>query len=335
MSVQGRLKRYYREFLGDPDVQLINFYAHGGGWETEVYQFAEGHHRVFKSCVLRMYPGANAVEKCEREFRGMRQLFELGYPVPEVFEHSIDPKWLGKPFITMKYIKHGQSLGTWIYWFRHYEFITRFAQLLVDLHRIDYRPFLWLVPDEVIDPSSLLQRKFSGGRRLIVEQFQQEWAIPVFGWLEAGLPDVLKTASLSVIHNDFHPWNIMYFEGKAYVIDWSLIEVADYRFDLGWTLILAARRSLTERALILSEYERLAGHPVEQIEYFEVIAALRRLFDVAASLTSGAESLGMRPETVEIMRQQGERYRRVYAILQKHTGLILPEIERLISSLTG
>ena len=71
------------------------------------------------------------------------------------------------------------------------------------------------------------------------------------------------------------------------------------------------------------------------IEFFEVAMALRRLFDITVSLSSGAESLGMRPETVAIMRAQGERYRRVYAVVQKYTGLKIDEIERLLDSFTG
>ncbi|MEO8394533.1 MAG: phosphotransferase [Chloroflexota bacterium] len=334
MSVQGRLKRYYREVLNDP-AQVAAFRTIGNGWETEVYYFSEGYRGTWKSRVLRMYPGANAAEKCTREFRGMRQLFELGYPVPEVFEHSADSRWLSKPFMTMQYINHRRldsAIGLYPHFVRADEWVMRFAQLMVDLHRIDYHPFLWLVPDGIdSDASTLLRHKFSDAHRLIIDQFQQMWAIPVFDWLEASLPDVEKTASLSVIHNDFHFWNVMY----PYVIDWSLIEVSDYRFDLGWTLILAARRSLEQRDNILSEYERLAGHPVDHIEYFEVVGALRRLFDLSVSLGSGADSLGMRPDTVAIMRRQHDHYQQVYDLLCKYTGLGLPEIERLLDTLRG
>jgi hypothetical protein len=110
--------------------------------------------------------------------------------------------------------------------------------------------------------------------------------------------------------------------------------VGDYRIDLGWTLMLLwSAGYLVLREAILSEYARLSGHPVEQIEYFEVMNSLWRLFDFVVSLSSGAETLGMRPETVATMRAQGERFQRVYDLLRDRTGLRLPEIEKLLESL--
>ena len=337
MSLQGRLKRYYREFLRDTDVQLVNFQAISDGWETEVYRFAQGYNGVFKSRILRMYPGTDAVEKCEREFQGLRQLKASGYPVPEVFEHSADPIWLGKPFIVMQKID-GAPLGRIMQMqSEHFpELLARFVTLLVDLHRLDYNPFLWLSPVMLQnDPAAFLHLKLAEGRRLIVDQMRQTWAIPVMDWLDAGAASI--TPQIAVMHEDFHPWNILISaDDSAYVIDWGGIEVGDYRYDLGWTLVLSGTHgSQAERDLVLSEYERLAGHPVEQIDYFEAFAALRRLFGFAASLSSGAESVGMRPEAAAIMRGQHERFRRVYDVVRTVTGLRLPEIERLLDHLAA
>ena len=117
-------------------------------------------------------------------------------------------------------------------------------------------------------------------------------------------------------------------------IDWSGFSLGDYRYDLAWTLLLVSTSGYPElRDLILSEYARLAGKPVEQIEYFDVLAVLRRLVDFSVSLGSGAEAMGMRSETVAIMRGRGDHYRQVYAILQDRTGLQIPEIEQLLDSL--
>ncbi len=314
--------------------------AIGGGWETEIYSFTARLNiapstPVENHLILRMYPGDNAAEKCEREYVGMTYIKMMGYSVPRVIYRVKDAAQLGKPALVMEKID-SRSLGNVIREQpeRHSALFTMFVQLLVNLHRLPYRALLEPNTDPV--PADLIRRKFSEGRALIIDQFQQVWAIPIFDWLEARLPDVLKTASLSIIHNDFHPYNILLSpEDQPFVIDWSLIEINDYRFDLGWTLILSALRSIEERNLILSEYERLRGQPVDHIEYFEVIGALRRLVDLSVSLSAGADALGMRPDTVEIMRRQREDYQRVYDLLCTYTGLKLPEIERLLDTLRG
>ena len=201
------------------------------------------------------------------------------------------------------------------------------------LHRLDPAPYLALNPGAPLaEPSAYLPQKLAFARALIIDQLCQTWAVPALDWLAARQPEI-HTPALAVMHGDYHPWNVLVTrENLPFVIDWGNIEAGDYRYDLAWTLLLAATHSSQQqRDLFLSEYERLSGQPVEQIEYFEVIAALRRLLSLAVSLTSGAASAGMRPEAAAIMRGQTGHFRAVYAILQKHTGLRLPEIEALIA----
>jgi hypothetical protein len=100
--------------------------------------------------------------------------------------------------------------------------------------------------------------------------------------------------------------------------------------DLAWTLLLMSTYGSPEsRLLVLGEYERIAGHKVEQIEYFEVAACLRRLFSIVVSLSSGADKLGMRPGA-EAMMADGAHIGRVYARLRERTGIEVPEAEELL-----
>jgi aminoglycoside phosphotransferase (APT) family kinase protein len=117
------------------------------------------------------------------------------------------------------------------------------------------------------------------------------------------------------------------------VIDWTNVDVSDYRLDLSWTLLLMSTYGSPEsRELVLGEYERAAGHSVEQIEYFEVAACLRRLFSILVSLAAGAERLGMRPGA-EAMMKNVDHIGSVYARLRQRTGIAIAEVDRLISSL--
>jgi hypothetical protein len=121
-------------------------------------------------------------------------------------------------------------------------------------------------------------------------------------------------------------------DGSATVIDWTQIQVADSRFDLAWTLMLVgAAEGWHWRDRILAEYERLAGAPVQELEWFEVAVCSKRLFSVFVSSAAGPETLGMRREAVDLMRRQFPALRRVYQLLLTRTGLRLVSIEEMLS----
>ena len=118
------------------------------GWESDVYAFdlASGppDARLSEALVLRVYPGADAHAKSGREFRGMQQLFAAGYPVPRVLALERDASPFGKPFVIMERVE-GKMM--WEPLFRspepqQSERLALFCDLLVRLHRLDWRPFV-------------------------------------------------------------------------------------------------------------------------------------------------------------------------------------------------
>jgi len=55
-------------------------------------------------------------------------------------------------------------------------------------------------------------------------------------------------------------------DGKAFVIDWTSVDLADFRLDLAWTLLLTSTHWSPEvRDIILSEYERIAGKKLSSL----------------------------------------------------------------------
>jgi aminoglycoside phosphotransferase (APT) family kinase protein len=132
---------------------------------------------------------------------------------------------------------------------------------------------------------------------------------------------------------DYHPYNILLrCDGAAFVIDWTSAQVSDYRLDLAWTLLLMSTYGNPEaRDLVLREYERIAGHEAEQIEFFEVAACLRRLVTIHISLSAGAETMGMRAGAEDAMADS-DHIAKVYALLQERTGIRIAEIEQLLAT---
>jgi aminoglycoside phosphotransferase (APT) family kinase protein len=325
--LRAALERYYAEKT-DPHVEITDLFPISDGWETEVYAFTQTLRDQSHPRILRMYPGApaNAAAKCEREWLGMTGVAYHGYPVPRVFRYETNPEWLGKPFIVMRKIE-GQPLGEVMRddTARRADGLTRFVGLFVKLHRLyDYRPNLEHFTYD--NPSVYTPRTLMYWRIAILDQAEQAWAMPVLNWLDAHTPE--PAPALSPLHGDFHPHNVLITpDNLLYVIDWSSFGLGDYRFDLAWTLLLIATSGYPElRTILLSEYARLAGHPVEAIDYFDVLAALKRLYEFALSVGSGAETLGMRPETVALMRERGDHYAQVYDLLRERTSLRVPEI---------
>jgi aminoglycoside phosphotransferase (APT) family kinase protein len=309
------------------------------GWETEIYSFDleyDGNgERKREGMILRIYPGRDAVEKSRHEFKGMRELHQAGYPVPQVHLQEDENTPFGNPFIIMQRIE-GRML--WEPLFnspkgKQQELLTLFCGLFVRLHSLDWVLFTDDPSQyDVGSPYLFVDHWLNLGREHLI-RFSLTGFLPLMEWLETRRDEVPCTHP-SLNHNDFHPGNVLLCEdGTAAVVDWPHMGISDARFDLAWTLVLiTGYEGKVWRDRILSEYERLAGGRVEGIEYFEVFASVRRLFDLLVSLSEGAETLGMRPGAQENMMQRLDAYKAIYHLLLERTGIRVEEVERLLVS---
>ncbi len=316
-----------------------DLHAMSAGWESDVYAFDLEHgpsaERRIEPLVLRIYPGAVARQKAEREFHGMAQLMRAGYPVPAVHLLECDASPFGQPFMVMERVD-GRPMWPALRQPSEDEVQRRvelFCGLHVRLHALDWRPF---VPDrgrcESGGPFALLDRELES---------QQSWITRLDGagfervmeWLVARR-EAVPCHRPSVVHRDYHPMNVLVRpDGSAVVIDWTGITISDARIDLAWTLILTGCvMGMEWRDRILEEYERQAGALVVGIGYFEALACLRRLLSVAVSVHLGPEVLGLRGDVVATIRSQTRSIRWVYDLLRKRTGIAVPEVERLLAS---
>lgn len=332
------LETFYARLLSDKDSpRVVALTDISTGWESELYSFwleygsAESKQR--QHLVLRLYMGTGATEKAKREFQAIQQLYQAGYPVPQVYtlEHKQTP--FGRPFIIMECIE-GQEMWLLMSKMPQAEWqplLTQFCQLFVQLHALEWRPFRQTT--NTPGPYDYIDRWLEYGRTLPQTNPFGEELQPVLNWLEVRR-EQMACLRPSPIHQDFHPSNIIVRpDGSAVVIDWTNFSISDFRFDLAWTLMLAdAYEGTAARDGILQTYEQVSGRPVERIECFEVVACLRRLLDVSTSLSAGPEQLGMRAEATAAIQQQMPAHRRVYSLLVKRTGIHLPSLENLLLS---
>ncbi len=334
------LTRYYQTHRPDlalPEITLN--WVNNTGWESEIYgytlTFGPPDQRLSVPRVLRLMTGGG-LDGARGEYRALSLLHRAGYPVPKVYAVGGAMDGLERPFIIMERIEGGS-------------FATRFPRqpeddrgplvafiaLFRQLHTLNWRPFIEN-PEKYAPPNDphfhfdrTVAMHASYLSRPPLADFQ-----PVIHWLENRRGQVPCERSAAV-HQDFHPDNILEDQaGKLYVIDWTNFEISDYRFDLAWTLTLAyAYGGAWRRKSLLDAYEQQLGENVPHIEIFEVDAILRRIGSIMLSLSNGADSMGMRPETAGVMQQQREPVRKLYQRLQQLTGLRVQAVDDLLEGL--
>ncbi len=326
-----QLQRYFAQ--SQPDAQVTQFQNITSGWENEVYAFTLVTDAGSRDLVLRVYPGAGAIHKAEREFHGMQHLFAVGFPVPEMI--ALEATRFGQPTVIMARVP-GQTVmhlladatGP-----ERTEHITRFCDLFVQLHRVDWRP-LAPQPDVYADENAA-NRQLIAHYRQMVTTTGMTGVLPVLDWVAAH-KSALICKQPAIVHQDFHPDNLLWDGQKLKVIDWTAIAVLDPRIDLAWTLLLVGSyESMALRAQVLRLYEQAAQTRMPDIEVFEALAMVRRFNDLWQSANQGGESWGLRPEVLTAMRSQAAIYQQQYARLKDLTGLRVVELEELLATLSG
>ncbi len=337
-DVQAKISEYYSGLYPNRIGQTISQLADiTSGWEAQLYvyvvEYLEEGQKVSEDRILRLFRGYQASQRATSEFNVLSRLHGMGFPVPEVFHLESEDMRLGGSFIIMERV-FGSNLSDVLRSASEEEaerLMTEFTRIWVHLHRLDGSDIIPGFPDG--DTDRYLDDLFSLANGLM-RDLGVTWFQPVLDWLEAHRGDVTPEG-LRVIHMDYHTQNVMVRDdGSMVVLDWTQAAPGDYRADLAWTaLLMSTYGDPKTRDTVLEMYERISGKETLDIEYFDVIAAARRLLSIAASLNRGAEQMGMRSGAEEHMRRSSEHLQKVYGLLKERTDLRLPELEELLNSL--
>ncbi|MBD3172702.1 phosphotransferase [Candidatus Bathyarchaeota archaeon] len=303
------------------DLEEVNL-----GWETELFTFRSNGRGEQRNLVLRVFSGDQADEKVVKEYNLMRKLGEVGYPVPSVYHLDASAEVIGKPFIIMERVI-GETLEASYHKGSKEEMeeeITRLIRLLVDLHKLDISQFSKLPNLSIITIENLV------GKFDVISKAHAPWLSPVIDWLRKNKP--MTSDNYALCHNDYHGLNVILDkDDNPYVIDWGAAGICDPRFDLAWTILLYTTFSdPLFRAPIIKIYNQLDGK-TDYLEYFEVLAATRRITDLV-SVTSGGSEHGLKPEALEMMRNSRTHYIKVHDFLTERTGYRLKEFDELLES---
>ncbi len=308
------------------------------GWESEVYAFTVSPQtsNSISTYILRIYSGEGGESKAFRESSAMRNLFQAGYPVPEVHLTGPAPAPFGKPFMVMERIE-GPSLGDAARGGNEAErerYATLFFETFVRLHRLDPSGVTPCPAEPAHGPYFPLLEEVNGVilYAMSVGLNTSSNCSTLLDWFHARR-NAMECPHLSVIHYDYHPENVLIrLDGSPCVIDWTCVTAGDYRMDLALTLMmLNTYGEPSQRSQHLERYQRIAGAAAENMDLFEAFASLRRLLILWVALKRNPAELGMRAGAADLLRSQGDHLRHVYDWHTARTGIAWREIEDLIA----
>lgn len=315
-----------------PGSTIENFSFVTSGWESNVYSFSliipTGKTNPW---ILRLFPGNGVEQKVANEANGLIRLSKEGYPVPDILLYETCATALGKPFSIVEKIE-GQALWPHLKNTSLEEtsrLLDRFCALMVELHRLDWRLFCADSTLYEANPLRILT-DWSAAQRQMIQKFEVPGFLPVIDWLESHVPS--GGIQPAVVHRDFHANNVfLHSNGSMTVIDWTQIGVFDYRADLSWTLLIMGdmgQQAWADR--ILREYKNQTGHPVESLDFFNVISYLKQLVDTVISLKSGMQAIGLNPVKSSNIEQEIPFLKLFSRRVANITGITIREVEHLI-----
>lgn len=251
--------------------------------------------------VARVQPeGSGVFEQydLEKEARVMRALADhTPVPAPKILFFESDASVLGSPFLVMERVE-GRipsddppfTAAGWVLDLTPEQRAHMWdsgLQVLADIHRTDWRG-LGL---DFLDSAE-------NGRGLSAQLDHWEGT---FSWAAEGQPNPTLEAAIAWLRGnqpsdegelvlnwgDARVGNMIFSDdfAVAAVLDWEMVALANRELELGWWLFLARHHTegigmplpegIPDHAETIARYERITGHTVRDIHYYEVFAGVR------------------------------------------------------------
>jgi aminoglycoside phosphotransferase (APT) family kinase protein len=319
MTLVDHLSRYIAS--QDPDAVVCNFNFLVSGFESEIYTLQlQQSLSSPRNYILRLFTGEGATEKLTREARALSLLQKAGYPVPALLLQEPESGILGKPFEIIEKLE-GQALWPVLASAEPRQadgLLSRFGILLAQLHKLDWRLFTENPDLYEKNPARLFDEILSQYRSLYTK-YNLEGFLQIVHWLDTHKHGILLQPA--VIHQDFHANNVLLgSDDQLFVIDWTQFAVSDYRIDLAWTLLIMGDLGNPDwRKQISDAYASSSDGPIENLDYFNVIVSMKLLASTVIAFTFSPEEVGLRPQAVELSKEQLSIYKQLSQQLRNIT----------------
>jgi aminoglycoside phosphotransferase (APT) family kinase protein len=260
--------------------------------------------------VARVQPdGPGVFPTCDlgKEAAVMRAL-AVGTPVatPTVLFHETDPSILGSPFLVMERVAGRVpaddppfTAAGWVLELSPTERARLWENGLVtvgQIHDADWRSLGLEFLDDPAQGSGLdaLLTYWEGIFEWAAQGHENPTVEAAFEWLRKNQPDDGQDKVL--VWGDARVGNIIFSDDLAVaaVLDWEMVGLGNRALDIGWWLFLARHHTegigvplpegIPSAAETVARYEQITGHPLKDLEYYEVFAGTR----LAALMVRGA-----------------------------------------------
>jgi aminoglycoside phosphotransferase (APT) family kinase protein len=261
------------------------------------YQDDSGEHR--EQLVLRLEPetGMFRYYDLESQYRVIRALYDdARVPVPKLWGCETDRSVLGAQFLVMSCVSGRvprdnppYTASGWVSELRPGEratMVDNALKAMVSVHETDYRALGLGFLDRTEWGADVVERRITYWRRTL------EWATngesnPIaeaaIEWLQANRPT--PTDEPVLVWGDARVGNMLFAEdlSVAAVLDWEIQTIGTPEMDLGWWLFMQRHHTdvigiplpdgMPDRTQLIERYEELAGRSLQDIRFYEVLAA--------------------------------------------------------------
>jgi aminoglycoside phosphotransferase (APT) family kinase protein len=296
-----------------------------GGADTKIdkfdFSFYSNNEKIVLPLIIRIFR-EKQFNRAEKEFKDLEKLYQANLSVPKPYYWKYNEK-IGKYYMVMERIE-GQTLDKYLFSSDDETspiYIHKFIQELVNIHSFDWKNNE-IIQNKYIqkDLHTKILLQIETVRR-IVDDHEIDEFYPLLDWLKANIRKI-ENPELVLIHGDYHPQNcIVDVDGSLVIIDWSNLQIHDYRVDLGFLLVMLnsfAQRDYKQ--LLLVQYEKLSGRMVKSIDYFMVLSNLFNLLRIYSTLIDPS------------ITNENEETKKVFTGIAKPYSLYLVG---MIRSLTG
>jgi len=300
-------------------------------WGTELYFVDVLGKSGIERYVLRRFVSDDSVRQCQHEAQILTYLKKYDFPSPNLIAHLANEDVGHDCWTIAKYI-HGNTLDEPVAQSKCSlieQYLEQFVKLLARLHQIPLQGIEIKSLETLLDyKSEIVDSNIATRARKIFSNYS--WGIEfaqLIDWAESQLAMAGEPIKV-LVHNDYHPGNIVKApDGTLNLIDWVDARITDIRFELGWVLMLAdAYGSPKMRDKILSLYKKYHNIETGNIEIFEIIAALRRIY-LRNQLALNKKTFGVSQGGPVFRGEDVDHLRKICNSVFKITGIRLVSVE--------
>jgi aminoglycoside phosphotransferase (APT) family kinase protein len=273
-----------------------------GGASNELFEIRRGDVRLaLRRPPRNVPPGRN--ESMLREHRVLAALRDTDVPHARVLAACDDPSVLGACFYLMEYVDGWSCMSTdgWPSPFdtdldARKDLAWELVDAIAKLARVDWRA---RGLDGFGKPDGFHERQVDRWLAHLAQcRFRDLPGIDeAAAWLRGYTPRAYRPG---ILHGDYQFANVMYHHGAparlAAIVDWEMATIGDPLLDLGWVLMgwpdpdedrsnagYVDYRGMPSRAELCERYARGSGLPVDEIDYYVILAR----FKIAIVLEAG------------------------------------------------